>query len=70
MSFYLPGPQLIGVLVAIVSGLVSWGFWRHRKSHHNYNKIVWIDSILISFVVFAILIMTIFWTSFMFRIVP
>lgn len=71
MSFYLPGPSLIAALVTSAVGLVSWGFWRYRKTRQSSSvHIEWLDMILGGFVALSVVTLLILWVSLCYRVIP
>lgn len=71
MSFYLPGPSLIVALVTSTVGLVSWGFWRYRKTRQSSSvRIEWLDMILGGFIALSVVTLLILWVSLCYRVIP
>jgi hypothetical protein len=53
-------PLLLTILVALMLGLIAYGFWRSRRRETGDMPITSRDDVLVGFVVLAILALAIF----------
>ena len=60
MQFVQVIPLLLIVLVALMLGLVAWGFWRTRGQETNGISMASRDDVLLGFLVLAAVALVIF----------
>ena len=62
--------SLLTILIVLLLGLLSWGFWRYRKSQKASARFEWNDAMLLGFLLFVSFTLGIVLTYFSFLAVP
>lgn len=65
-----PGPQLLGLLVAVLLSLLGWGFWQYEKHRKTQLRIEWNDVVLVGFLIFSVFTLSLFGIYFFHRTIP